>query len=524
MQELLQLVRTLLKGVWTYRWWGLVTSVLIGLAGGAYVMTLPDQYQATARVYVDTQTILQPLMKGLAVQPNFEQQIAMMGRTLVSRPNVERVMRTADLDLATKTPQQREAMVDGLMKQIQFEPVRGATNLYTISYKNEKPAAAQGVVQSLLSIFVESNLGNKRRDSEQARRFIDDQIKQYEQRLLDAENALKDFKIRNLTLMPTLARDYITRAGELEAALASAKLELHQAETARDELRKQMALEPPTVPDTGLTFGSSLETGFRSQYDERIDAQRKRLDELMLRYTDRHPDVMGVRRVLEQLEALREEERKAEAARAASTGSRAPGTVPNPVYQQLRVSVTEAEVTVASLRGKVREFENRLAEAQRGAVAIPKVEAEYQQLNRDYEVNKKNYELLLARRESAQIANEMEASGGGAEFRVIDPPRVAPQPVWPNRPLLLAAVLVLSVGAGVAVAFVRDQIRPTFFDLRTLRQVTSMPILGAVSLVTDARANVRARTGTLVFSGTALAYVGAFLAVMAWLSLRGLAQ
>ena len=522
MQEILQLVRTILRGVWTYRWWGLVTAVLIGVAGGVYVMTLKDQYQATARVYVDTQTILEPLMKGLTVQPNLQEQIAMVGRTLVSRPNVERVMRSSDLDLATKTPQEREVMVDGLMKQIEFAPVRGAANLYTISYNHEKPQSAQAVVQSLLSIFVESNLGNKRRDTEQARRFIDEQIHQYEQRLLEAENALKEFKIRNIQMMPSLARDYVTRAGELEAELESARLELNQAETVRDELRRQLALEPPTLPATGMLFGSTSGSVFRSQYDDRINTQRQRLDEMMLRYTEQHPDVLGVKRVLEQLEKLREEEIKAETARAASTGTQGPGTVSNPVYQQLRASLTEAEVTVASLSRKVRDYQARLVEAQRGANAVPEVEAEYQQLNRDYDVNKRNYELLLARRESAQMSTEIQAAGGGAEFRVVDPPRVAPKPVWPNRPLLLAAVLVLSLGAGAGVAFLRDQLRPTFFDLRTLRQVSGMPILGAVSLVTDAKANAQARRGVVAFSGTALAYIGLFLAVMAWLSLRSL--
>lgn len=519
MQEILQLVRTTLKGVWMYRWWGLATAILIGVVGCAYVMLMPNRYQATARVYVDTQSILQPLMKGLAVQPNVEQQLAMIGRTLISRPNVERVMRTADLDLAAETPQQREAMVDALMKKIQFAPVRGAANLYTISYDNEKPAAAEAVVQALLSIFVESNLGNKRRDTEQARRFLDDQIRQYEDRLIQAENALKEFKLRNMAVMPSLARDFVARATELEGQISLARMELSQAEYARDELKRQIAFEPPTIPGSALAFGAS--TGTRSQYDERIDTQRSRLDELMLRYTENHPDVVAVRRVLEQLEKQRDEELKAAAqADGDEANAQSSGMVPNPVHQQYRVSLTDAEVRVAALRGKVREYEMRLLEAQQGATSIPKVEAEFQQLNRDYDVNKKNYELLLTRRESAQLATEIDASGGGAEFRVVDPPRVTPRPISPNRPLLLAAVLLVSLGGGVAVAFLRDQVRPTFFDLRTLREITAMPILGAVSMVKDAQSSARGRLGLLAFTGTSLAYLGLFLAIMAWLAVR----
>ena len=93
MQEILELVRSALRGIWMYRWWGLVTAVLVGAVGTAAVWRIPNQYEASARVYVDTQSILKPLMSGLAIQPNVDQQISMMSRTLVSRPNVEKVVK-----------------------------------------------------------------------------------------------------------------------------------------------------------------------------------------------------------------------------------------------------------------------------------------------------------------------------------------------------------------------------------------------------------------------------------------------
>jgi polysaccharide chain length determinant protein (PEP-CTERM system associated) len=533
MDEIVDYVRSALRGAWTHRWWGLLTMIALGSLGTIVVLAIPNQYEATARVYVDTQSVLRPLMSGLAVQPNADQQIAMISRTLVSRPNVERVVRMADLDLRTNSPTERDAMVDRLMTSIKFASA-GGTNLYTIAYRADQPERARKVVQSFLSIFVESNLGDNRRDNDQARKFIEDQIRVYEQRLTESENALKEFKLRNLAAMPALNQDTVGRAGEIGGALAQARMELAQAENARDELRKQLAVEQPTIAVDERGFGMSLGTGpsaaarpQRSEYDDRIDGLRRRIDELKLRYTDQHPDVISARRVLEQLEAARDAERKAETARteaaarqAPAASARVPGTAANPVYQQLRVSLAESEASVASLRARVREYESRAAALQANAASVPRIEAEFKALTRDYEITKRSYEQLVSRRESVALSEQMGATSGVGEFRVVDPPRASQEAVFPNRPLLLTVLLVLSIGAGAAAAFVRDQLRPTHFDLRGLRASTSLPIFGAVSLIVDQASRERARRSLIAFSGTTVAYLLAFGLLLTWAWLR----
>ena len=100
------------------------------------------------------------------------------------------------------------------------------------------------------------------------------------------------------------------------------------------------------------------------------------------------------------------------------------------------MALAEAEATVASLQTRVAEYEARQARLKDSAKLVPQIEAEYSQLNRDYDIMKKNYETLVARRESAELSGEMEATGSVADFRLIDPPRASPQPVAPNRLLL----------------------------------------------------------------------------------------
>ncbi|MGS0753819.1 GNVR domain-containing protein [Roseateles sp. GG27B] len=116
----------------------------------------------------------------------------------------------------------------------------------------------------------------------------------------------------------------------------------------------------------------------------------------------------------------------------------------------------------------------------------PQLESEAAQLNRDYVIHKKNYEDLVSRRESASMSGELDLASGVADFRLIDPPRVSPRPVAPNRLLLLAAAMAVSLGAGIFVSFAFSQLRPVFHDAIELRSRVDLPILGVVTrLVTD---------------------------------------
>ena len=373
------------------------------------------------------------------------------------------------------------------------------------------------MVQSLLSIFVESNLGDKRRDAEQARRFIDEQIKTYEERLLKAEEALKNFKISNITQMPNLAQNYVQRVGELQNTANQARLELRQAESSRAAINAQLSGEKPVIK-TAAPLERAAALG-PTELEQRVDAQRRRLAELRTRFTEAHPDVSEGARVLEQLERQLEAERRAEVTSPASVPTRTV-EIANPVYEKLRVALADIESQVASARARVADADMRLSQARASAATIPQVEAEYTQLTRDYDVNKTSYEELLKRRESAQMSGDMDATANVAEFRVVDPPRVTPEPVWPNRPLLIGLLFVISLGAGIAAPFMREQFRPTFFDANTLRAVAGRPLLGAVSLVANAASIARARRDRLAFSGVSVAYVAMFVGLFGFYWLR----
>ena len=162
MHEVVEQGITYARGIWRFRWYAMTLTWVIVIVGWIIIFRLPDQYQATARVYVDTDTILRPLLRGLALQSNTIQRVHLMTRTLMSRPNLEKVARMTDQDIKAKTPEQMEALLDEYASNIKLNSTRTDRNLYNISYRNSDPKAAKEIVQAILTIFMESSLGEAR--------------------------------------------------------------------------------------------------------------------------------------------------------------------------------------------------------------------------------------------------------------------------------------------------------------------------------------------------------------------------
>jgi polysaccharide chain length determinant protein (PEP-CTERM system associated) len=522
MNEIIKQLLGYARGMWKFRWPSLALAWVVTLIGVVIVYRIPDQYEASARIYVDTQSILKPLMSGLAVQPNVSQQINMLSRTLLSRPNMEKLIRMADLDLNVKDPAQKDELVTTLQKQISIGAA-GRDNLYTLAMRDTDQDKAKRVVQSLTSMFVESSLGASRQGTDSAKVFLDEQIQRYELKLQEAEARLKEFKMRNIDLQSSDGKDATTRVREAAGQLEAVRLELREAENARDSIRQQLAAERSqggsAAPQSLLSDpANSLST---PELDARIDAQQRNLDGLLQRYTDQHPDVVATRRLMRELEKEKaqqlEEMRRAAAAATPGTGA-ATGSM---VEQELSRMLAAAEVQVATLRTRAGEYGGRLAAARESLKTAPQLEAEAAQLNRDYGINRKNYEDLVARRQSAAMSGELEAAAGMADFRLIDPPRVSPKPVSPNRIALLPLALAAGLAAGLALAFALSQLRPVFFDPSELRTRTGLPLLGVVSMRVDDQFRRKERGSLIRFASASLGLVGLFavgLAVTAAMS------
>lgn len=475
------------------------------LSMAAVTLVVKDRYEASAKVFVDTQTVLKPLMTGLAFQPDVDQQVRMLARTLISRPNVERLMSSPRVGLRGLSASDQEKTIDRLMREIKVAP-SGDANLFAITYRDINPQRARIMVDELVSLFVASGVSDKQRDSEQARRFLDDQIASYEAKLTESENRLKDFKLRNFGLTGTSNQDYFARMSQATDEVNRLRIELQAAEQSRDALRRELSQEDPTMPVEAMMPGM---VPVQSDTEARLDAQRRQLDDLLRRYTDEHPDVLAARRTIAQLDQQRKTEQEARK----GNGKRGPAPT-SPVFQRIRVSLADAEAKVASLRGQLGAQQAQLDQARAMAGKMPAVEAELAQLNRDYDIVRKNYEQLVSRRESASLGEKIDLTTRVADFRVVEPPRVLPTPARPSRMLVALFGVMAAIGSGLALAFGLTQVFPTIQDARNLKEISGRPILGTASLIVSAQSAEDARRGHRAFG----LILGLFLLVnLVWL-------
>ncbi len=501
-----------IRAIARYRWQALIVVWLVAIVGWVVVLAMPDKYEANTRVYVDTDSILQPLLKGLTVQPDVDQRLQIMTRTLLSRPNLEKVINEADLDLKLSARKEREVLIAHLAKEIKLGGGGGRrgqnNNLYTLTYVHSDPAVAKKVVQTLLNILVETTLGDSREDSNSAQSFLGQQIKEHEARLIEAEARLMEFKRQNFSVLPSQEGGFFQDLRAAEQNLDAAKLEMREAEFSRQELQNRL-----------LEFIASFEHGEihgEGRYDERLGLLRSQLDEKKLRFTDVHPDIVELERAINDLEQLKRQEQQ-----GGNTlrGARKPED--SRLHQELTLALAQANARIASLGVRMNEYQQRVKILKNRISTLPEVEAKLVSLSRDYNITKTRYEQLVERLESARLSESAGETGDSVKFRVIDPPWVPEAPSGPNRFLLLSAVMVGALGAGLGLAVLIGFMRPVVSDMYGLAKLTDLSIYGSVTRIADYELTIASiiKARFSFFAWLLLFFVS--YGVVLWLSMKG---
>lgn len=474
MHEIFDQIIGFLRGVWRYHWYAIIAAWIIVVIGWAVVFRLPDVYESSARVYVETDSILNPLLSGLAIRPNIDQRLELLTRTLLSRPNVERIVQLADLDLLMESSNGYESLVNKVGSNIHIAAAR-RENLYTISYKHKSPEIAHRIVDATVTVFTESMLGRPQSDTDSAQRFLMQQIRDHEQRLIEMENRIKEFKRDNMALIGGAGEGYFDRLQQAQRELAQARLEFSEVTNRRDELRRQIRGESPT-----FGFGNDNVQSAQLPIDARIEELQLQLENLQLKFTDNHPEVMNLQTTIERMQRERQEMLETMPAHAVNTN---PVFEQNPVYQQMRIALGDADARAAALKARVSEYESRVAGLKKLVDTALDVETRMISLNRDYDVTQKNYDALVERLETAKMTEEADQSAEDISVTVIDPARMPEKPSGPDRTLFSSAILALALGGGVMIAFVLSQIRPVVYDRGTLQQISGLPVFGTVSVM-----------------------------------------
>jgi polysaccharide chain length determinant protein (PEP-CTERM system associated) len=450
----------LLNAVWHRRWAALGATWLVALLGWALVVSQPNSYTSSARIFVDATSIMKPLLEGLAIDWDINLDPEVMKQTLTTRTNLERVARMTDLDLVASTPAQMEGLLDDIRSRTTVK--NEATHLLRISYTDGDAARAQEVAQALTEVFLDSNLGASREKMEAAQEFLDRQIAAYERQLGEAENRLASFKQERLSALPS-QQSYQFEIEQLRDELAESEAALARAQAQQARLRRELSVGPTS--DVALEL---FET-------------EQALEDLLTRYTERHPDVIALRRKLATLGGESDGAGVGEV--NGTTNRRASRRAPLIDYDQIKFQLSHADADAAVYASRADSLRKRLERLEERAAQIPIAEIELAKLTRDHDVLKIKHGELLARREQARLAHEREVGTDQVEYQIVEPPRVPVVPDGPPRGVLISLVLFVAIGSGAALAFVLVHVNECFSDPTQLRRAFSLPVLGTVSAV-----------------------------------------
>lgn len=446
------LVRRYSAAAWRHRWKAVALVWLVALTGWTVVRMLPDRYISTARVYADADAVLGVMLRGIALDSLPAAQVEVLQRTLVSRPNLERLVDRTALSQRVAAGDDREKTIQALARDLRFGIQ--AKNLFTVEYLHTDPRVAHEVVQQVVDLFLEMASGSDRRQMENARAFLLQQLATYEQQLREAERRRTEFIARYQDLLAL--NGSTSRLDVVRARTQAIRGELSDAISRRTLLLQQIAALPAIAAPAAAGAGAST-----------AEAER-RLMILRQRYTEQHPEVAAARAALSAARAVGDTERTAA------------GTRTDPMREQLMVRIVDTDSQIASLERQLRDLEaqsNRLEEMARSA---PDVQAQFANLDRDFNVIRRNYEELLSRREAVNIAEAARTGTDRVTLEVIDPPTAPSSPASPNRLMLSAGVLLAALGAGGALLFLLVQLDTSFYTLRELRGI-GPPVLGAFS-------------------------------------------
>lgn len=474
------------RGAWRFRWRAVAAATVVAFLGWAVIFSLSDSFEAVSQVLIDSRSALKPALQGLAtdndvaIQLNFVQQSLLVDAQLCRIAMQAGVLKGCDADLQAAQP--RLAALRSRIKievqnidQSSYQPDQNNVNV-KLTYRDTDQTHALQMVSVLLDTFQAQTLGGKRAGAQNAQQFMASQLEDSQARLRSYEAKLEDFKARHVGVLPTDDGGYIAQlqkeihtTDDLQTKLAAAQ---NRRATLTSQLRTTAATA--TAPITLSSTGGLTAVDTASQIVQ-LQAQ---LDELLLKFTDQHPDVIAARAQLADLKKRRALEiqgaQHGDAGAVTTSGAGA-----NPVYQSIELQLNQTDVDIAESQSDLSQHREKVAQLRQLLATEPQIETEYGQLSRDYEAAKAQYTALQSGYDKSKLSEQADAAGN-TRFRVVQPPTVSQQPVSPPRPLLLTAVLLLALAAGGGLAYWLDQLQPVVGSSAALAQLTGVPVLVSV--------------------------------------------
>jgi len=446
--------------VWSRRkWLALVVFAVVFAGTGSLATFLPDIYRSTATVLVERHQVPETFVRS-SITGELETRLQTISQEILSRARLEDLMTRFGLYLDLRKRLPMEEVVENMRRDIQLvlkgvEQLSGrsATVAFNLSYRGRDPETVAKVANTLVSFYVEENSKMRERQASQTTQFLKIQLEDTKKRLDEQEARLRTFRASHIGELPQQLGVNLATLERLHAQLHLNSANQLRARDQRAALLKQLAESDAAgvvgAPDTATA---------------RMTKLKQELLELRTRYSDKYPDVIRV---------------KAEIA-AIEQQLAGPGVKPDENSPGDVAPLSESDAEIKSLKAEEERLRRQIDAYQLRVENAPQREQEFQELSRGFETTKELYSSLLKRYEDAQLAESMEQSRQGEQFRILDPAIPATLPVAPNRIGLILAGLVLALGAAGATAVLAEHLDTSFHALDDLRSFAKVPVLASI--------------------------------------------
>jgi protein tyrosine kinase modulator len=479
------------------RWWLMGPLFLCGFLAFGVAHFWPEQYRSEALILVEQQKVPE-----LYVTPNvvtdLQDRLQSMTQQILSRTRLQKLIEQFGLYPNLRPRVNIDEVVDKMRQDIRIELVQAPRRqdeltAFRINFSYGSARVAQQITNELTSLFIDENLQARGQQSVSTTTFLENQLEQARQDLVQQEQQLREYKIRFIGELPEQKQTMLQMLGSLQSQLDANTAAIERAEQQRIYL-ESMESEYQAMQDShGSADGNAVPSPIEVA-DTAIRDLKKQLTDLEAKYTSRHPDVdklkdqiTGWEQSRKQLEQKPDSVPPTEA--SANTASR-PQSVPLAEVES-RLKVTELEIeddqeAAKKLRARMDNLESRLN-------LTPMREQQLAEVNRNYENSRQNYQSLLQKKLQSELATNLEKRQQGEQFRIIDPPNLPLKPSEPNRLEIVAIGWALGICLGLGLMALLEITDETIHNERGLLESVRAPVLIHVPVIRSRWERIRAR-------------------------------
>ncbi len=507
------------------RWQLIAVCVLVAVTAGlGYYLYVPKIYQSTSLLSYEQQQINPARMDPEQGRNRLQESLATLQELVTSRTSLEKIITQFSLYTEARKRLPIEDLIESMRKQIIIQPV-GKGDIFSVSFRGTDPQKVMKVTNTLASLFIEENLKYREERATETSKYTQDELAM-SKKVLDAKELLmRDYKLKNYNEMPEQRESnlaQLTALNERNQGIQNSIQELERTKVmAQEQAAWQQRLAAARTASEPGGVGSNVVSARQPETNaERMQRLRGYLDELLVKYTDKHPEVRRTRQLIAQLEGKVGNEKSSSRHASASTSGRA-RLAETLESQRLQVQLKGIDANIQQLRAEQAVIPGEIAKYQRWIEAAPVREAEWKGLTRDYEELRRHYDQLVGRNLQAQSAENLEHNQKGSKFKVVDSARLSEKPVKPN----FLKILFLAIGAGLALSVGSvlglDFIDTSFKDVQEVEEYLGVPVVCAITYIEKDTETRRSRVVFLLSICLVSAYGAALLAVIVFLWSKG---